>query len=75
MPNAAGAMPNSKRPFGQMDRKSCWSLFRFGVARLARLPWVPVAFAEAPPCAGMEALPLIIFHYQNLLSAFQPTDH
>src|SRR6266699_6876037 len=38
MLGAAGAIPNSKRPFGPMDRKSCESLFRFGVGLLARLP-------------------------------------
>src|SRR6266699_1436292 len=38
MLGAAGAIPNSKRPFGPMDRKSCQSLFRFGVGLLARLP-------------------------------------
>jgi len=48
-----------------MDRKSCWSLFRFGFGLLARSPWAPAGFAKASPSAGREALPLIIFRYQN----------
>ncbi len=43
------------------------STCKLGFGSLALLSWAPAAFAEASPCAGREALPLIIFNYQNQL--------